>query len=67
MGGKNLSLRGHRDSFIEVEGDEGSAFNHGNFWALMKFRIEAGDTVLANHLATAGRTPQIHLPLYKIS
>ena len=54
-GRQNLSLRGHRDSLIEVEGDESSALNHGNFWALIKFRIEAGDTILANHLAAAGR------------
>lgn len=29
--------------------------NHGNFWALLKFRVEAGDKVLEEHLATAVR------------
>ena len=30
--------------------------NHGNFWALLKFRVDLGDTVLGEHLAKAGRT-----------
>jgi hypothetical protein len=29
--------------------------NHGNFVALLNFRIEAGDTVLQEHLSTAAR------------
>ena len=27
--------------------------NHGNFFALLNFRVEAGDTVLGEHLSTA--------------
>ena len=51
-GRQNLALRGRQDSLTEVEGDECSITNHGNFWALIKFRM---DTVLANHLATVGK------------
>ena len=29
--------------------------NHGNFLALLKFRVDAGDTVLGEHLVTAAR------------
>ena len=54
-GRQNLALRGRQDSLTEVEGDKCSITNHGNCWALIKFRIDAGDTVLANHLATAGK------------
>ena len=29
--------------------------NHGNFVALLNFQIEAGDTVLREHMSTAAR------------
>ena len=29
--------------------------NHGNFWALLKFRMEAGDFILSEHLDTAAQ------------
>ena len=47
-GRQNISLRGHRDSSLDVEKNP-----HGNFWALLDFRISAGDTVLRDHLAKA--------------
>lgn len=50
-GRQNFALRGDKDSTTDVERDPG--INHGNFWALMDFRVDAGDKVLANHLATA--------------
>ena len=54
-GRQNIALRGHRDSALDVERDVGDAQNHGNFLALLNFRIDAGDSVLENHLITAGR------------
>ena len=41
--GQNIALRGHRDSGTVLEG-QGAQSNHGNFWALLNFRISAGDT-----------------------
>ena len=29
--------------------------NHGNFWALLNFRVDAGDKVLEDHLSRAAR------------
>ncbi len=50
-GRQNISLRGHRDSSIDVEKNPNAP--HGNFWALLQFRISSGDTVLRDHLAKA--------------
>ena len=50
-GQQNTSLRGHRDSSLDVEKNPNSP--HGNFWALLEFRVSAGDTVLRDHLAKA--------------
>ena len=52
-GRQNISLCGHRDSAKDSQRDDTS--NLGNFWALLKFRVDAGDTVLADHLTTACR------------
>ena len=46
-GRQNISLRGHRDD------SNSSSTNKGNFLALLEFRADAGDTVLAKHLKTA--------------
>ena len=54
-GRQNIALRGHRDSLTDVERDILGSDNHGNFLALLNFRIEAGDTVLGEHLSTAAR------------
>ena len=53
-GRQNIPLWGHRDSGTEVEGAHSSISNHGNFRALLNFRISAGDTTLKHHLETAG-------------
>ena len=53
-GRQNISLRGHRDSGIDLE-VQGAQSNHGNFWALLNFRILAGDTHLRDHLQRAAR------------
>ncbi len=54
-GRQNLPLRGHRDSAFDIERDLGNLENHGNFMALLNFRIDAGDSVLEKHLSTAAR------------
>ena len=46
-GRQNFALRGHRDNAADVERDVLGSDYHGNFLALLNFRIEAGDTVLA--------------------
>ena len=52
-GQQNIPLRGHRDSTIDVEHTPNA--QHGNFWALLQFRVAAGDTVLRDHLAQSSR------------
>ena len=42
--------RGHRDNITDIEKDVTSSMNHSNFWALLNFRIDAGDKVLEDHL-----------------
>ena len=44
------TLRGH--------GDAGRGGNQANFHALLKFRLDAGDTTLESHFKTAGRIAQ---------
>ncbi|KAK4882729.1 hypothetical protein RN001_006048 [Aquatica leii] len=52
-GAQNIPLRGHRDDgFIETTG---SCFGEGIFRALLKFRVDAGDEVLASHIKNCGR------------
>ena len=58
----NISLRGHWDSALDVARDTEHILNHGNFWALVSFRVDAGDTVLAKHLESARKMPlTLHL------
>ena len=52
-GRQNIALRGHRDSALDIERDVAGMDNHGNFVALLNFRIEAGDTILQEHMSTA--------------
>nr|CAI5841335.1 unnamed protein product [Callosobruchus analis] len=51
-GSQNIPLRGHRD-----DGDlqKGMSFAEGNFRALLKFRIDAGDDILADHISSCGK------------
>ena len=51
-GRQGIPLRGHRDDHTCMDVDP--LANHGNFMALLQFRIHAGDTVLSKHLRTAG-------------
>jgi hypothetical protein len=52
-GRQNISLRGHFDNITDVEKDITQSSNHGNFWALLNFRIAAGDVVLHDHLTNS--------------
>ena len=54
-GQQNIALRDHRDSALDVERDVEGTRNHGNFLALLKFQIDAGDTILENHLCAAAQ------------
>ena len=54
-GRQNIALCGHRDSALDSERDVAGMDNHGNFVALLNFWIEAGDTVLQEHLSTAAQ------------
>ena len=49
-----IALRGHRDDgWLDVE--KPVSASQGNFRSLLTFRVDAGDTVLKQHLATAGK------------
>ena len=50
-GKQNIALRGHRDDFQDLA----QPGNHGNFHALVKFRIDSGDEKLQTHLENARR------------
>ena len=50
-GRQGIALRGHQDDQTHVESNPLS--NHGNFLALLRFRVQAGDQVLGHHLGTA--------------
>jgi hypothetical protein len=58
-GRQNIPLRGHRDDgqFCNTNSDYTNdsvvSASEGNFRALLKFRIDAGDTVLQRHLSTS--------------
>ena len=52
-GRQNIPLRGHRDNTLDIECSESST--HGNFRALLVFRVAAGDSILRDHLSTAAR------------
>ena len=52
-GRQNIPLRSHRDSGMDVECD--TNVSRGNFWALLQFRVAAGDITLGEHLAKAPR------------
>ena len=54
-GRQNIALCGHRDSGTDMESLQSEVMNSGNFWALLKFRISAGDIILRDHLQTAAR------------
>ena len=50
-GRQGLAFRGHRDDTPSTKEDPHA--NHGNFLALLQFRVQAGDHVLKQHLDSA--------------
>ena len=54
-GRQNISLRGHRDNATDIKKDPSLFEKRGNFRALLKVRVDAGDSVLSKHLVTAPR------------
>lgn len=57
-GRQNISLRGHRDdgALYKCNTDEkidSPVANDGNFRALLRLRVESGDSILQHHLETA--------------
>lgn len=52
VGRQNIPLRGHRDDG-QLDVDNNSPINEGNFRALLKFRIQSGDIQLRNHLESS--------------
>ena len=56
-GRQNISLRGHRDSSLDVEKNPNSP--HG---ALLEFCVSAGDTVLGDHLTKASTNAKYTSP-----
>ena len=54
-GRQSIALRGHRDNATDIEKDLAKTENHGNFLALLAFLVDAGDTVLGEHLSSAAR------------
>ncbi|CAF1232275.1 unnamed protein product [Rotaria sordida] len=53
-GKQNIALRGHRDNGNFVF-DEESIVKHGNFRALLQYRVDGGDNILENHLKTSDK------------
>ena len=53
-GRQNFPLRGHRDDG-DVLTNSNSSLNDGNFRALLRYRVDGGDTVLKSHLETCDK------------
>ncbi|KAJ8926955.1 hypothetical protein NQ314_020633 [Rhamnusium bicolor] len=57
IGKQNIAFRGHRDDgFVDVpsvSSQQQSIANEGNFRAILKMRIRAGDNILGEHLKSA--------------
>ena len=49
---QGIALRGHRDDAKYLENTD---LNPGNYQALLKFRCDAGDTVIAEHLSKCAK------------
>jgi len=58
-----FALRGDKDNMTDVEQDSSNSVNHGNFWALVNFRIQSGDTVLEGHLQNASHNATYTSPI----
>ena len=54
-GQQNIAVLGHRDNGTDMEGVQAASTNHGNFYALLHFRISARDSISRDHLQSAAR------------
>lgn len=52
MGQQNIAFRGHRDDG-PLNLENSSVINEGNFRALLRLRVQSGDTILRDHLKNA--------------
>ena len=52
---QNIALHGRHDNITDIESHLSDTKHHGNFWALLNFRVDSGYTVLGEHLAKAGK------------
>ena len=64
-GRSNIPLCGHRDNATDVEKDIHRSENHGNIRALLKFGIDAGNSIVFEHLLQLLRMPHTHHQLFK--
>ncbi|KAJ8893626.1 hypothetical protein PR048_006226 [Dryococelus australis] len=53
-GASNIPLRGHRDDG-DLQTESEKKYAKGNFRALLKFRIDAGDEILASHIGLCNK------------
>ncbi|XP_050065806.1 zinc finger MYM-type protein 1-like, partial [Aphis gossypii] len=51
---QGIALRGHKDGEL-VRCDDDEIYNDGNFRRLLRFRVDAGDQNLQNHLITCSK------------
>ena len=61
-GRHDIALRGNRESKLATDEESRHVCNTGNFQALLRFGMDAGDQILREHLATAPRNAQYHSP-----
>ena len=62
-GRQNIALRGHCDNATDIEKDPLNTEYHGNFRALLNFRVDAGDTVLGEHIKAAAKNATYTSPV----
>ena len=60
FGRHNIVLRVHRESKLATDEESKHVCNTGNFQALLRFSMDAGDQILREHLATTPRNSQYH-------
>ena len=62
-GRQNIALHGHCDNATDIEKDPLNTENQSNFRALLNFRVDAGDTVLGEHLKAAAKNATYTSPV----
>jgi len=57
MGKQNIPFKGHRDDgYLLDKSVNSSITNEGNFRAILRMRVRAGDNELKNHLGNSSQT-----------